>query len=179
MVAFADQPELAVPLTQGEEELQYRILTTKWGGSTALYDGVILGLNELRKSKLSRKALIVVSDGGENNSRYNRRDLEKILQESDALIYAIGFDSSQADFPLLKWMAELSGGLAIQARAESMPDIAAKVALELRNCYVLGFSAAGIERDGKVHDLRVQLITPHGISPLKAAWRRSYRAPNN
>ena len=60
-----------------------------------------------------------------------------------------------------------------------MPDIAAKVALELRNRYVLGFSAAEIQRDGKVHSLRVQLITPHGMPPLKASWRRSYRAPEN
>jgi len=179
LVAFASRPELAVPLTNGQEEVRYRILTTKWGGSTALFDGVILGLNELKKSKLSRKALLVVSDGGENNSRYNHRELEEIVEESDAVIYAIGFRSGQANFPLLQWMAELSGGMAIPVQAESMPDIAAKVALELRNCYVLGFSAAGIQHDGKVHSLRVQLITPHGMPPLKASWRRSYRAPEN
>jgi Ca-activated chloride channel family protein len=179
LVVFASRPELATPLTTEKEEVQYRILTTKWGGSTALYDGVILGLNELKKSRLSRKALLVVSDGGENNSRYNRHEIEKIVEESDALIYAIGFGSSQSNFPLLKWMAELSGGRAIPAHAESMPDIAAKVALELRNRYVLGFSAAEIPHDGKVHSLRVQLITPHGIPPLQASWRRSYRAPEN
>jgi VWFA-related protein len=179
LVAFASRPELAVPLTNGQEEVRYRILTTKWGGSTALFDGVILGLNELKKSKLSRKALLVVSDGGENNSRYNHRELEEIVEESDALIYAIGFRSGQANFPLLQWMAELSGGMAIPVQAESMPDIAAKVALELRNCYVLGFSAVGIQHDGKVHSLRVQLITPHGMPPLKTSWRRSYRAPEN
>jgi Ca-activated chloride channel family protein len=179
LVVFASRPELAVPMTNGKEEVQYRILTTKWGGSTALYDGVILGLNELKKSKLSRKALLVVSDGGENNSRYSHRELERIVEESDALIYAIGFPSDQANFPLLRWMAELSGGRSIPAAAQDMPDIAAKVALELRNRYVLGFSAAGIPRDGKVHSVRVQLIPPHGMPPLKASWRRAYRAPEN
>jgi len=179
LVVFASQPELAVPITSGKEEVQYRILTTKWGGSTALNDGVVLGLNELKKSTLSRKALLVVSDGGENNSRYNQRDLEKIVEESDALIYAIGFQSYQANFGLLKWMAELSGGRAIPAQAQDMPDIAAKVALELRNRYLLGFSAAGLPRDGKVHSLRVQLIPPHGMPPLKVSWRRNYRAPEN
>lgn len=180
LVVFADRPELAVPLTRGTEEVRYRMLTTRWGGFTAFNDGVILGLNELKKSKLSRKALLVVSDGGENHSRYNHRELKNILEESDVLIYAIGFNSSQADFPLLKWMAETSGGLAIPATAaEGTPDIAAKVALELRSCYVLGFPAAGIERDGKVHSLRVRLITPHGMPPLKTSWRRSYRAPGN
>jgi hypothetical protein len=121
----------------------------------------------------------VVSDGGENNSRYSHRELERIVEESDALIYAIGFPSDQANFPLLRWMAELSGGRSIPAAAQDMPDIAAKVALELRNRYVLGFSAAGIPRDGKVHSVRVQLIPPHGMPPLKASWRRAYRAPEN
>jgi Ca-activated chloride channel family protein len=179
LVVFASRPELAVPLTSGDEEVRYRVLTTKWGGSTALYDGVILGLNELKKSKLRRKALLVVSDGGENNSRYSRIEFKSIIEESDALIYTIGFESGQANFPLLKWMAEMSGGLAIPARAEGLPDIAAKVALELRNRYVLGFSAADIQHDGKVHRLRVELNTPHGMPSLKASWRRSYHAPAN
>lgn len=179
LVVFASRPELAVPLTSGNEEVRYRVLTTKWGGSTALYDGVILGLNELRKSKLRRKALLVVSDGGENNSRYSRLELKRIIEESDALIYVIGFESDQANFPLLKWMAEMSGGLAISARSEGLPDIAAKVALELRNRYVLGFSAPDIQHDGKVHSLRVELNTPHGMPSLKASWRRSYRAPED
>ena len=177
LISFADSPKVAVPLTSGNEEVRYQVLTTKWGGSTALFDGVILGLHELKKSKLSRKALLVVSDGGENNSRYNRRDLEKVIEESDALIYTIGLHSSQADFPLLKWMADVSGGTAIKAEAEGLPDIAAKVALELRNCYVLGFSASDVPRDGRLHRLRVQLITPRGLTPLKASWRHSYRAP--
>lgn len=179
LISFADSPKVVVPLTSGNEEVRYRVLTTKWGGSTALFDGVILGLHELKKSKLSRKALLVVSDGGENNSRYNRRDLEKVVEESDALIYTIGFQSVQADFPLLKWMADASGGMAIKAEAEGLPDIAAKVALELRNCYVLGFSASDIPHDGKVHSLRVELITPRGLPPLKASWRHSYRAPGD
>jgi len=179
LVVFAGRPELAVPLTSSKAEVQYRILTMKVGGYTALFDGVALGLNELKKSNLSRKALLVVSDGGENNSRYTQRELGEIVEESDALIYAIGFASWQANFPLLKWMAELSGGLAILAQGESMADIAAKIALELRNLYVLGFSASEIPHDGRTHSLRVQLVTPPGLPALKASWRRSYRAPEN
>jgi Ca-activated chloride channel family protein len=84
LVVFSSRPELAVPLTSGNEEVRYHVLATKWGGATALYDGVILGLNELKKSKLHRKALLVVSDGGENNSRYSRLELKRIMEESDA-----------------------------------------------------------------------------------------------
>lgn len=68
----------------------------------------------------------MVSDGGENNSRYNRHEFEEIVDESDALIYSIDFRSGQANLPLLEWMAGLSGGLAIPVQAESMPDIAAR-----------------------------------------------------
>ena len=177
LVTFASRPELAVPMTNGKEEVQYRILTTKWGGSTALNDGVMLGLNELKKSKLNRKALLVVSDGGENNSRYSQRELQRVVEESDALIYAIGFPSDQANYPLLRSLSELSGGRFIPSQMQDMPDVAAKVALELRNRYVLGFSAAQIPRDGKTHALRVQLIPPHGMPQLKLSWRRSYIAP--
>jgi len=121
----------------------------------------------------------VISDGGENHSRYNREDLKRTVEESEALLYAIGFQSRQADFPSLKWMSEMTGGLAISAQVEGLPDIAEKISLELRNRYVLGFSANGIPRDGKVHSLRVELATSHGLPRLKASWRRSYRAPEN
>jgi len=179
LVVFASRPQMASAMTPGTEEVQYRLLTMSSGGSTALYDGVILGLNELRKSTLKRKALLVVSDGGENNSRYNRRELERIVEESDALIYAIGFESYEADFGLLKWMAELSGGRAFPAKPQEMADIAAKIGVELRNRYVLGFAASEVPRDGKYHRLQVQLIPPHGMPPLKASWRQAYRAPGD
>jgi VWFA-related protein len=177
LVEFASKPEVAVPMSKGNEEVQYRILMTKNGGLTALHDAVILGLNELKKSTLNRKALLVVTDGGENHSRYSRKELEDVVNESDTLIYAIAFRTGDSNFELLKWMTDLSGGRMFPADPQDMPDIAAKIGLELRNRYVLGFSASGIPRDGKVHNLRVQLIPPHGMPPLKASWRRSYRAP--
>ena len=179
LVTFASKPELALGMTPSTGDVGSRVYNTRSGGSTALFDGVILGMNELRKSKLNRKALLVISDGGENNSRYSKRELQKMVEESDGLIYAIGFNSTQADFPLLKWMAELSGGRAFPAKYEDFPDVAAKIGLELRNRYVLGFSAAGIPHDGKYHALRVDLAPPHGMPKLKASWRRAYIAPDD
>jgi len=177
LVEFASKPELAVPMSKGNEEVQYRILSMKSGGLTALHDAVILGLNELKKSALHRKALLVVTDGGENHSRYSRKELENVVNESDALIYAIAFHTGDSNFELLKWMTELSGGRMFPADPQDMPDIAAKIGLELRNRYVIGFSANQVPRDGKTHSLRVQLIPPHGMPPLKASWRHSYVAP--
>ncbi len=176
LVEFASKPEVAVPMSKGNEEVQYRILMTRNGGLTALHDAVILGLNELKKSTLNRKALLVVTDGGENHSRYSRKELEDVVNESDALIYAIAFRTGDSNFELLKWMTDLSGGRMFPADPQDMPDIAAKIGLELRNRYVLGFSASQIPRDGKVHNLRVQVAVPR-MPNLKVSWRRSYRAP--
>jgi VWFA-related protein len=177
LVIFASHPELTLPLTREPEKIQDHIFTIKSGGATALYDAVILGLQELKKSKLSRKALLAVSDGGENDSRYSQAELRNRVEENDVLIYAVCVRTHDTDFPLLRWMAELSGGRAFLSGAIDIQDAVARIGLELRNRYVLGFAAGGIPRDGKYHRLRVQLVPPHGMPPLKASWRRGYRAP--
>jgi Ca-activated chloride channel homolog len=177
LVLFASRPVLGIPLTPSPEEIQSRILTTIPTGSTALLDAVVLGLHEVRKSNLSRKALLVISDGGENNSRYTKGELKRMVAEGDALIYASGIDTFQANFPLLRWMAELSGGRAFPATLRDMPDIVSKIGTELRNRYVLGFSYGDLPRDGRHHSLRVQLVPPRNLPPLRAFWRRGYFAP--
>ena len=150
LVVFASKPELAVPMTRNTEAVQYRVLHTGSIGWTALYDAVVLGLNELKKSSLARKALLLVSDGGENHSRYNKGEVKQIVEESDATIYAIGFKTSDTNFPVLNWMADLSGGRVIPSKPQELPDIAAKIGLELRNRYVLGYPAGEIQI-GRAH----------------------------
>jgi Ca-activated chloride channel family protein len=179
LVIFAGNPEVTLPLTQDPGKIQSRVFRIQSSGWTALYDAVMLGLHELEKSNLKRKALLVVSDGGENNSRFSHRDLRRRIEESDALIYSIVFHTRDTDFPLMKSMAELSGGRAFLDGRRGLADVAAKIGLELRNRYVLGFSATGIPRDGKIHNLRVQLVPPRGMPSLKASWRRSYREPDD
>ena len=90
LILFDDRPHLVTPLTQDTGELQSQIAFTKSKGSTALVDAVVLGLHELKKSKLTRKALLIISDGGENSSRYNDHELRDLVRESDVLLYAIG-----------------------------------------------------------------------------------------
>jgi Ca-activated chloride channel homolog len=179
LVIFADRPEVTLPLTHDPGKIQSRVFRIQSSGWTALYDAAMLGLHELDKSGLKRKALLVVSDGGENHSRFNHSDLRRRLEESDALIYSVCFDTRDANFGVMKWMAELSGGRAFPASMWDLGDVAAKIGLELRNRYVLGFSANEIPRDGKIHNLRVQLVPPRGMPSLSASWRRSYREPDN
>ena len=179
LVVFGSKPALAVPLTRGTDSVRYRVLRAGSTGWTALYDAVVMGLNELKKSGLRRKALLLVSDGGENHSRYNKAAVENVVEEGDAQIYAIGFRTSDTNFAVLNWMAELSGGRLIPARPAELPDVAAKIGLELRNRYVLGFRAGDIARDAKYHRLRVELVPPPGLPPLRAWWRQGYRAPKD
>ena len=89
LVEFESSPKLAVPLTKNAAEIEYQIMMTHSGGWTALFDGVYMAANEIRKSKATRKALILVSDGGENHSRYTFADLKNALLETDALLYSV------------------------------------------------------------------------------------------
>ena len=185
LILFDERPHLAVPLTQDVGEIQSQITFTKSKGSTALVDAVVLGLHELKKSKLTRKALLVISDGGENNSRYSDRELRDLVRESDALIYAIGVfgggsTAEERGGPgYLAQMVEQSGGRMLPAAASELPDIARKIGIELRNRYILGYSPANQQRDGRYHPLRVKVVPPRGLPPLKAFWRHGYYAPSD
>ena len=174
LVEFSDSPRVAVPLTSTPSTIRTELLFTKSRGSTAVVDGVILGLHELKKSKLARKAIVLVSDGGDNHSRYTPRELQNIVRESDALIFSIGILGSDYDPGFLKGLAEETGGRLFVARQVSLPELADKITIELRNRYVLGYTPANSTRDGQYRKVEVKLKPPRGLPKLKAQWRRGY-----
>jgi len=181
LVEFESSPRLAVPLTKNAADIDYQIMMTKSKGLTALYDGVYMATNEIRKSKLIKKALILISDGGENNSRYTLAELQNGLRETDALLYAIGPSpgSSYGDNNghLLKHLAEITGGRLIEIGGRDLGDLAQKVIIDLRNRYVISYSPEDKARDGKYHSIQVQLVPPKGLGKLTAHWRNGYYAP--
>lgn len=183
LVEFNDKPHLAVPLTRDAEQIQNRLALSAAYGRTALLDAIVLALHEMKTSHQSRKALLVVSDGGDNTSRYAPGELKSLVRESDVLIYAIGIygggatPEEAAGPALLKEIAEETGGRHFAAEAVDIPDIAAKIGLELRNRYVIGFSPTNQLRDGRYHPVSVKLVPPRGLPPLRAFWRRGYYAP--
>jgi VWFA-related protein len=185
LILFDERPHLTVPLTQDTGQIQSQITFTQSKGSTALVDAVVLGLHELKKSKLTRKALLIISDGGENNSRYTDRELRDLVRESDALMYAIGVfggGSTPEEYSgphYLAGMVEQSGGRMLPAAARDLPDITAKIGIELRNRYILGYSPANHLRDGRYRPVQVKVVPPRGLPPLKAFWRRGYYAPSD
>jgi VWFA-related protein len=158
------------------------------GGLTALLDAVDLGIDEMKKAKNPRKALVVVSDGGDNHSRYTAADIRNVVKEADTQIYAMGvfepvilprMAAAEVSGPrLLAEIADQTGGRAFGASEPSqLPAIAEKIAIELRNQYVLAYSPSNAARDGKYRKVEVRVDQPKGLPALKARWRLGYYAP--
>ncbi len=185
LIQFDSAPKVVVPLTRDTHEITDHLLYSKSKGATALIDAIVLGLNEIKKSKLSRKALLVISDGGNNDSRYSDAELRNMMRETDALVYAIGIfggprTREEIDGPgYLKVLAERTGGRSLDGTPAELPDITAKIGIELRNRYVLGFVPTNQVRDGRYRPVQVKIIAPRGLPPLRASWRRGYYAPSD
>lgn len=177
LVEFASTAKLVVPLTQETEGIAEKLLFSKSGGSTAFLDAVYLSLNEMKKAKNSKRALVIISDGGDNNSRYSEYEVKKLLRESDVLIYSIGVGGDWQGAQLMTNIAKQTGGLYLQAYAGEFRDMATKIIVDLRNRYVLGYAPTDQNRDGRYHRVQVQVIPPRGLPPLRAHWRLGYFAP--
>ena len=188
LVQFHDTAELALGFTDNFDEVQNHLQFTNSKGMTALLDAIYLGVHQMKKAKNTRKALLVISDGGDNNSRYTETEIRSLVRESDVQIYAIGIYEpassrgrtvEESNGPaLLTDLAEMTGGRQYQVENLSeLPDIAAKIGMELRNQYLLGYSPQNQERDGKYRHVEVKLVQPHGMPLLRAVWRMGYNAP--
>ena len=189
LVQFNDTADLADPFTRNLVEIQNRLTFTQSKGRTALLDAIYLALHEMKKAKNPRKALLVISDGGDNASRYTENEIKNLVKEADVQIYAIGIyepigarsrtPEELAGPGLLTEIAEQTGGrqYAVENLAE-LADIAAKIGVELRNQYILGYSPHNQERDGKYRRVEVKLNQPRGLPPLRAFWRHGYYAPS-
>jgi VWFA-related protein len=184
LVEFNERPKLTAPLTRDYHEIESQLETTEAHGRTALLDATVLALHEMKRSGKGRKALLIVSDGGDNSSRYSAGELKNLVRESDAIIYAIGIyglASSPEELAgpgLLTDIAEQSGGRHFAAELRDLPDIASKIGIELRNRYVLAYTPTNRQRDGRYHPVQVKLVPPRGMSSLRTSWRRGYYAPS-
>jgi VWFA-related protein len=180
LVEFDSSPRLVVPVTPDPAKITYQLLFTHTRGSTALLDAVFLGLHEIKKSNKKRKALVVISDGGENNSRYTSTEIKNVVKESDVLIYSIGVfaDPNYTDAGgVLNSISEQTGGRMFRTQGMRLSDIAQKISIDLRNRYLLGYVPSNNERNGRYHQVEVRIIAPKGLPPVRAHWRTGYYAP--
>jgi VWFA-related protein len=176
LVEFNDRPELSVPFTHDLGRIQNQILTARSKGNTALLDGVTLAVTAMKKATHPRKALILLSDGGDNHSRYTEAEVKNRVKESDVQIYAMGIYSGGGDINddpvLLTRLSELTGGRHFEVGLGDMVDVAARIGIELRNTYLLGYSPTNGARDGKYRAIVVKVNPPRGLPKLTASWRR-------
>jgi Ca-activated chloride channel homolog len=190
LVEFADTAKVSIGFTNHPGEIQGALKEVHAGGLTAMLDAINAGLLEMKKAKNSRKALVIVSDGGDNRSHYTAAQIESLVREADVQIYAMGVFEPFSSFGqtpeeisgprLLSEIATQTGGRAFAAAFPGdMPSVASRIGVELRNQYVLGYYPSNKNRDGKYRKVEVKIADPPGLgSSLKVHWRLGYYAPS-
>lgn len=185
LIIIGDQPRVALHFDDSATDIQRVADALQPDGATALWDGMYLGIKELKSSPYQRKAMVVISDGGDNHSRYTESELRSLLKESDVAVYAIGlFDRYATRLEEKKGPLQLDEVTAVtEGRVFSAHDSAevsravTQISHELRNQYVLGYYPSHRSRDGRWHRLKVHLAGSAPQATYRLYARKGYYAP--
>ena len=185
VITFADRPKLLADSTQSIGSIQARLADAVAEGHTALLDAIYLGEAKLRHARYKRRALLIISDGGDNRSRFTASELKSMVEEEDATLYAIGlFDrvfktpEEWAGKRLLTRITEATGGRTIALNnPRDLPQAAAKISLEMRNQYVLGYRPSNLARNGKWRKIKVRVNLPTKTAQMQVYSKSGYKAP--
>jgi Ca-activated chloride channel family protein len=185
LIAFNERPMLIADFTSKVDDVESQLVGTQPRGRTALLDSIYLGITKMRQAHQQRKALLIISDGGDNRSRYTENEIKSLVREADVQIFAIGiFDSAprtdeeRSGPELLADVTGVTGGRTFTVdRPNEMSDAATKIGLELRNQYVLGYRPTKPARNGKWRKVKVKLSAPKGLPPLSVYAKTGYYAP--
>jgi Ca-activated chloride channel homolog len=186
LLTFADKPSLDEEFTNDVAEIQNRLAYKGAKGSTTLYDAVYLGLEKMKQGHNPKKAILVITDGEDTRSRYSLINVRNAVKESDVQIYAIGIvNSYYSDFSqgrsgraILEEMTEITGGKAYFPNSVyELEDICTKIAIELKNQYVLGYASTNPAKDGRWRKIKVKLNAPKGLPSLSVRSKTGYFAP--
>jgi Ca-activated chloride channel homolog len=181
-IAFSSRPALLAAAEQSIDDLQTKLTTIQPGGSTAMLDAVYLAESVLRSARYKRKAILIISDGGDNASRYTLRDIRRLVQECDVQIYAIGlfetfFFNTLEERMGKKWLSQITdrtGGRTITVdNRTKLPEAAAEISREIRNEYVLGYRPARAA-PSRWRKIRLQVIAKFGEQPFRAYYKKGY-----
>ncbi len=190
LVSFNERAELTSTFTNSVEDLQSRMMLTAPKGRTALLDAIYLGLSQMRGAHNAKRALLILSDGGDNHSRYNESDVKRLVKEADTQLYAIGIydplgyrnrTPEELNGPtLLSEVTEMTGGRVFSVeKLDDLPDIASKIGMELRNQYVLGYKPSNKAHDARWRKVKIRLRAPKGLPPLSVYSKTGYYAPSH
>jgi VWFA-related protein len=190
LVQVNDRAQLMQGFTDRIQDIQNRLLFIGSKGRTALLDAIILAMNEMHHAKHARKAILIISDGGDNNSRYNTKEVKARLREANVQVYSIGImepfgmrsrsPEEMEGAALLSSIAQQTGGQLFEVGdPEVLPSIAVRVGASLRNQYLLGYVPTTDMRNGKYHRVQVKVVRAKGSPPLRLSFRSGYFAPAN
>jgi VWFA-related protein len=177
LVRFSDHAEVLAPYTRDAEEISRRLSAVQPRGWTALFDAVCLAAQQVRKARNQRKVLVIFSDGGDNNSRYSESELIRLLREADVEVYAISmFERPRS----LEHITEETGGRALWVhRLDELPAAVETLSRQIRSEYLIGYSPAALQNDGKYHRIRIEVQPPTGVPRVRTSWRHGYTAPSD
>jgi Ca-activated chloride channel family protein len=194
LIGFTTRPQLLTDWIRGSDAfagaLKKVVPGTKEGLNTALYDACFLGIEKLRNSAYRKRAMLLISDGLDNESRYTFKELRDFIKESDVLLYSIGISPSDnfsgttlgmEGYAVLNELSSITGGVAVFPEGNKKIEAAfEQIAIELRNQYSLGFRPAETSAERKWHKLKVKvtppLNAPRNMTKLIVRSREGYYA---
>ena len=186
LVEFDDHPKLVVPFTQDIGLLYHEITRTRPYGRTSLFDAIHMALQVMKTAKNDRKALVIVSDGGDNRSRQTFKAIKSDVLENDVQLYAMGIfeeegpaqgSPEESNGPqLLDQLAELTGGRHFPVfNLGTLPEVSARIGRLLRNRYLIGYHPSNIARDGRYRSVKLEVASDD--SQMRVQYRKGYYAP--
>jgi Ca-activated chloride channel family protein len=185
VITFNNQPHVLSDVTRSTSGIETELGLVRPSGSTALLDAVYLGVSKLRQAQYSRRALVIISDGGDNASRYKLNEIKSIVAESDVMVYAIGifgtspfktFEEAMGK-RWLSAMTDVTGGRTTTVKDLSrLPEECALLSRELRTQYVLGYHPSEAVADGKWHKIKILVTNPSDAERFRSFYRKGYFA---
>jgi Ca-activated chloride channel homolog len=185
LVGFNQRANLLAEFTDGES-LTNKLTLVDPTGQTALYDAAYLGVEKVKQGRHTRNAMLLISDGQDNSSRYTYSELRKVLKEAGVQIYCIGIvemggaSGGTLDMQgqaILEEIAQNTGGKAFFPRSGAeLEEITTRIALELRHQYSIGYNPTNVKRDGQWHKIKVNVKGPKGMTNLKVKHKEGYYA---
>lgn len=183
LIGFNDRAKLVQDFTTSGDNIVGHLMFVSPRGSTALYDAAYLAVEKVQQGRHNKKALLIISDGQDNNSRYTYKELRNRVKEADVQIYAIGITDPASDSlagfgrSILEEITRMTGGRAFFPNAYNEPElveICTRIALELRHQYSIGFYPTDTASTAKWHKVQVKVNPPRGLGRLSLNYRDGY-----
>ncbi|CAN5736116.1 hypothetical protein BH24ACI1_BH24ACI1_18620 [soil metagenome] len=188
LIGFNNRAQLLLDRTRDGDAVLQRLTLVQTKGNTALYDACYLGVERVTRGTRQKKAMLIISDGQDNSSRYNFGEVRRLMKEADVTVYAVGIMDGRDSGSItgmqgqafLDELTSVTGGKAFYPQTDvEMDEIFERIALELRHQYSVGFTPKDFTPDGKWHKVKVKVKPPRGISRLTVRTREGYYATPN